>query len=447
MKLENCAELFRSFCGGRLFAGFSGGADSTALLLAAHEFQPRFGYELTAVHFDHGVRPESAAEAEGARRFAEERGIPFQCVTLNLSGGANLEARAREARLAYWRQTAADKPGTAVLLGHNRDDRVENLFLRLGRGSNTSGLTGLRQDVTVAGVRILRPLLQFSRSEIEEFLHSRNIFEWQNDSSNAANEYERNFLRNRLLAEWSARTPAIRSALARSLEVLELDAHFLEKEAQRLFLQISASAETPLCFWRSLDPALLPRVLRYYLAEHFPQEPIPAFDTVERFTAFLKNRSAEKRLLPLGGDFYLELRGDIIKPFQDQAIPPDLTWNWRKQHSIRWGGFCFEVFYCDTPPEPDLQLAFFDAELLPETLIIGMRRAGDRIIPFGKTSPLPLKKLRSDRKIPAERILPVLRTAENAPLLWAVGIRHSATAPVTAAGGRIAVFKCFCAGN
>ena len=443
MNLEKCSELFADFRGKRLFAGFSGGADSTALLLIADRFRRTSGFSLTAVHFDHGLRPESAGEAEAARKFAGDRGIPFLLVPLNLSPGANTEARARAARLLHWRRLAGNDPGAAVLLGHNADDRIETLLLRLERGSNASGLTGLRRDTTVAGVRFLRPLLGFHREEIETFLRECGVSGWTHDTSNDSTGYERNFLRRRLLAEWETRRPALRTALLRSLETLELDARCLENEALRRCREIEGRPETPADFWRSLDPALLPRVLRHYLAEQFASDVVPNSGLTEQFSRLLEKRSPESRFLRIGAAGTLEFRGESVRPLRSDGTPgEDLLWRWRELPSVFWGNFRMEVRQSGTLPAPSPMRAAFDAELLGETLTVGMRRTGDRMVPFGRTVPVPLRKLRCDRKLPATFAAPVLRASENGTILWAPGIRRSASAAVTAGTREIAVFEC-----
>jgi tRNA(Ile)-lysidine synthase len=208
MDIELCRELFSSGRYRKLFCGFSGGADSTAALLVADMFRKEYGFELIAVHFDHHLRAESAREAQEAEAFAGTRNIPFVKIDLDLedtSGG--IENAARSARLAEWKKLTAGVPDSAVILGHHADDKIENLLIRLFRGSNASGLSGLRGINTVDGVVFLRPLLNFRRSEIEDFLKKNNVKSWTTDSSNNESVYFRNFLRNELIPQVTSRLP------------------------------------------------------------------------------------------------------------------------------------------------------------------------------------------------------------------------------------------------
>ena len=149
-----------------LLVGFSGGADSTAALLLLHERMEQ-GNRLVAVHFNHHLRgAESDLEAENAARFAFERNIEFRLIDLNIAPGGNLEARARQARLEAWKKLVSEYDNPIVVTGHHQDDCIENMFLRMGRGSNVSGLTGLQMTSEVEGVKFYRPLINYSREDI-----------------------------------------------------------------------------------------------------------------------------------------------------------------------------------------------------------------------------------------------------------------------------------------
>ncbi len=434
MNLDICTKLFEPFANGTLYAGFSGGADSTAALLAARRFRDRSGCRLVAIHFDHGLRgAESAREAEAAGRFAAEHDVEFRCILLKLEPGPNLEARARNARLEWWRKLAGERSDAAVVLGHHADDRAENLMLRLARGSNVSGLIALRERSVVAGVTVLRPLLRFRRAEIEAFLRASGIERWAEDSSNSDDRFARNGLRNRILPDFYALTPGSETGLFRSLDALEDDAEFLDQEAERRFRSIGGQSVMPLKFWQEQPAALRIRLLRRFLTEQSGRDLIPNRGLVERLTELRDTNSAQ--WIPLDAHHSLRLRsGELsLMPYPRRPEPerkPQL-WDWRRKPVILWNGCCFTAEKVSSPAAVTLREALFDAEKLPCPLLIDLRQTGDRLIPFGETAPKSLKKLRIDRKIPAETLLPVLRAPGEPLLVWAPGIRHGATAPVT----------------
>ena len=131
MNIELCRKFLEQWRDCTLFAGFSGGADSTAALLTALYFKEEYAIDLRAVHFDHHLRGSASDEdALFCRRFAEEHGIPISVIDLDIPSGNGLEETARLARLDHWKRLAGSKNKCAVILGHHRDDLIENFFLR-----------------------------------------------------------------------------------------------------------------------------------------------------------------------------------------------------------------------------------------------------------------------------------------------------------------------------
>lgn len=441
MNLELCGKLFESFRNGTLYVGFSGGADSTAALLAAKHFQERIGFHLTAVHFDHGLRgEESCREARDAARFAASHKIEFRLVELNLAHGANLEARARSARLSVWKQLAGNRHNTAVILGHHADDRAETLLLRLLRGSNTSGLVPLQERSRMEGVTFLRPLLRFRHNEIETFLRENGIFRWSIDSSNADESMARNALRHRILPALYHLTGGGECGIFRSLDALADDAAFLEAEADRRWNEIAGTTEIPFRFWRSQPPAMRVRLLRRFLSAESDRDFVPNRNFLNRFEEMLSSPSPELRRLPVDAERTLALRNESVFFLHSVPMEPSV-WRWRKHPKTEWNGYSLSVEPVSAPIPITLYEALFDSDKLPDELILDRRRNGDRIVPFGESHSKSLKKLRCDRRIPSDSPLPVVRT-NGGTILWAPGIRHSKYALVTPATTRPVRIAC-----
>ena len=405
--------------------GFSGGADSTAALLLLHERMEQ-GNRLVAVHFNHHLRgAESDAEAENASRFAAERKIEFRLIDLDIAPGGNLEARARQARLEAWKILCAEYEAPVVVTGHHQDDCIENLFLRMGRGSNVSGLTGLEITSEVEGVKFFRPLIIYSRKEIEAFLLERGIASWAVDSSNLECDYSRNVLRNRILPELYDLFPGGRKAFCRTLDNLRDDAAFIDSEA--LFRYRNAEERFEIDFWRGQFRALTVRMLKLLCQEFFNDERPLTSGAVESFETMVESRSSgicvldEKRKLYFAdGKIYpFEPTGDF-----------ELSWNWKSVSELAVSGkWLLRCEIVETLPETcGVWEAFFDLEALPETLTVTPASPGEKMVPFGRENPVSLKKLRVDAKVPAHLAPPVLK-GEN-QIIWFPGVRRSNLAPV-----------------
>ncbi|WBU64083.1 tRNA lysidine(34) synthetase TilS [Paracoccus aerodenitrificans] len=169
----------------------SGGGDSVALMHLASRWAQAGGIRLAAATVDHGLRSESAVEAQQAGRAAKALGLPHRVLRwTDRDNSGNLMANARLARqrlLAGWAEEM-DLP--AVLLGHTRDDIAETLLMRLGRGAGIDGLAAMSARREAAGRAWLRPLLQIGRVELRHWLKQNGIG-WTDDPSNENEDFER----------------------------------------------------------------------------------------------------------------------------------------------------------------------------------------------------------------------------------------------------------------
>ncbi|WP_176013251.1 tRNA lysidine(34) synthetase TilS [Victivallis sp. Marseille-Q1083] len=449
MDFNRIEALLAAWQGGTFFVGFSGGADSCALLLLAARFAAPYRIAVVAVHCEHGIRgTASLADAEYCRQFAARRGIPFRLLPLqvpaNRRGGESLEAAARRLRLEAFRSLLAGRQQAALLLGHHADDAVENLFLRLLRGGNVSSLTNLRPFRVVGGIPILRPLLHISRREIEQFLLQNGITDWRRDETNAASVFLRNYWRLKVLPALYRRFPPARRGFQRALEALECDAIYLEERAAEAYREIAGEAATPLAFWQQLHPALRGRVLRLFLSARLHRDFIPPAALLQRLSTSLAQPAP--CTIPLNGQVRLRLAyGQLTVETPPAGMPPEtIVWSWRQVRQISWHNCRFEVqLLTATPPLPlPPDQALFDAARLPDQLLLTTRRPGDRLTDFNGRR-LKVKKLLIDAKIPhAKRDgLPLLRTERE--IIWLPGLRHSNFAGTDASTRLFALFRYF----
>lgn len=285
------------------YASFSGGADSTALILILRQW----GIPFTAVHFTHGIRDAATGsrELDFCRTFCVDRDIPFLHRDLHVPErrmkNEGLEEAARRCRLEAWHEIIPpeQRAVSAVLTAHHGDDVRENLLLRLFRGGNASSLTGLREESVVEGIRFLRPLLRLGKKDLKDFLARSGVTEWNEDVTNAGDEAARNFLRNRILPLIGERLAFAPGGILASASVLAQDAAFLEETAAR------TAAESDLAdpsVWQAMHPAIRIRVLRLWLSKEAGETVIPDRRTAERFESFLALPVTRRlRKMPVAG--------------------------------------------------------------------------------------------------------------------------------------------------
>jgi tRNA(Ile)-lysidine synthetase-like protein len=185
---------------GRYVVAVSGGADSMVLLDVLAGAASAHGYDLIVAHFDHGLRPDSAADAAFVAAAAQSYGLPYEAAAAHL--GRASEAAARRARHDWLENVRAQHDAAAILTAHHQDDLLETSLLNLTRGSGRLGLAPMQTAPS-----ILRPLINSSRVQLRCCAAAHHVV-WREDPTNADLTNPRNLLRHRLLP---AATPAWRA--------------------------------------------------------------------------------------------------------------------------------------------------------------------------------------------------------------------------------------------
>ncbi len=175
----------------RLGVAVSGGGDSVALLCLITGIAKEEGTKVLAATVDHGLRPESAAEAASVAELAARLNVPHEILNWGgWDGSGNLQDQARRARyrlLADW----ADRNGIdAIVLGHTADDQAETVLMRLGRSAGVTGLAAMPAARLQDGVQLLRPMLGITRARLRTFLKFEGIG-WVEDPSNQDTRFDR----------------------------------------------------------------------------------------------------------------------------------------------------------------------------------------------------------------------------------------------------------------
>src|SRR5215469_939547 len=265
--VRRCLTRARLEPGDLVLVACSGGADSLALAAAVAFEAPRLGLTAGGVTVDHGLQAGSAEQAAKAAKVLTAIGLdpvlnlsaavaarpgaavcngPAGTVAAGPPGGATgsagpgaaspadagdypgPEAAARTARYRAFDRAAAASGAAAILLGHTRDDQAETVLLGLARGSGARSLAGMPER----NGRYLRPLLRISRAQTRAACAAQNLEPWD-DPHNADPGYARARIRHRLLPALERELgPGVTEALARSADLLRVDADFLDRLAQ-----------------------------------------------------------------------------------------------------------------------------------------------------------------------------------------------------------------------
>lgn len=204
------------FSAKRVVLALSGGLDSMVLLELLFQARQLQNFELEAVYVNHGLSQNAVAWSDFCQQQCQQRNVTFSSVAVKLDGCANIEAQAREARYQALAETVTDQY-TLLMTAHHADDQLETLLLALKRGAGATGLSGIAPSRPFAEGLLVRPLLAYSRQQLQRFASSFSL-QWIEDESNADNSYDRNFLRNQIIPQLTERWPALVQTASRSMQ-------------------------------------------------------------------------------------------------------------------------------------------------------------------------------------------------------------------------------------
>ncbi|MFY7801749.1 MAG: tRNA lysidine(34) synthetase TilS [Dolichospermum sp.] len=297
----------------RLLVAVSGGQDSLCLIKLLLDLQPKWAWNLAIAHCDHCWREDSQANADHVQNLAQHWHIPFYLETANEP--VNSEATARNWRYHALTKIAQTHHYQYVITGHTASDRAETLLYNLIRGTGADGLQALTwQRPLTDDIILVRPLLEITRSQTEQFCQDFNLPIWE-DSTNQNLQYPRNRIRQELIPYLKVNFHSqVETNLAQTAELLQAEVEYLEQTAHHWRLEASVKGEKQDLqlnrqILKTLPLALQRRVIRQVLQNILPES--PNFEHIEKLVALITapNRSQTD---PFPGGVTAIVQGDWI---------------------------------------------------------------------------------------------------------------------------------------
>ena len=259
-----------------LAVAYSGGADSTALLVACHEKWPG---QVSAIHVHHGIQSAADDFEAHCRSFCAQLSVPLLVQHVN---GRHLPGQSPEeaARLARYKSfSALEQEGKAwpaiknIAIAQHADDQVETILLALSRGGGLPGLSAMPASWVRLGVSYYRPLLNVRSSCIKSWLLERQLA-WVEDPSNQDEKFTRNRIRARLLPALEATFPQFRDTFARSAAHAAQAQIVLDEVAEQDSQQLGSPPS--IASVQGLSRARQANALRYWLRQTYSAVPSTA---------------------------------------------------------------------------------------------------------------------------------------------------------------------------
>lgn len=252
MLLADWRKLKLPLSGETIVVAVSGGADSTALLLALDELKRnhQLYVGIIVAHLDHGLRKSSRKDAKWVSELATRMGFKSVIGRSKVAEDAraasdNLEQAAREARYAFLQRTAKKVSANYVLTAHTMDDQAETVLMRLMRGSASFGLGGmeaLRSIAKNSSIKLVRPLLWARRADTEDYCRLRKT-QFLSDEMNDDLNFARVKVRKQLLPLMQSFNNRVVEAISRTATQLREDGIVLLNDSDALLRQAAVSSD------------------------------------------------------------------------------------------------------------------------------------------------------------------------------------------------------------
>ena len=404
-----------------LVIGLSGGVDSVLLLSILTSLIVQLGFTLSALHVNHGISPNANKWEKFCLDLCSAHGIPIKIAKLKVSrlSGTSLEAVARDARYQIFRKLKADY----VILAQHLDDQAETLLLQMLRGAGVKGLGAMpvvRNQISEVGAldtgpRILRPLLNVSRSEIEDYAQKNKLC-WITDESNNDVSFDRNFLRHKIFPVLEKRFPSYRTTFLRTSRHMAEAGCLLDELAEYDRKECIISNKLQIEELRKLSFPRARNLLRYSFAQQGVI--LPSAVKLEDILGQLLSSRLDTKLHIMFGDTEIRcFRGSIH--VRRASVLPNKKWKfvWKGEKQLAIAELRGSVrFMCKKGRGINLQ------KLKEGPVIIRFRLGGERIRPDCNRPRRSLKNLLQEASFPLweRESLPLLFSGEH--LVWAPGI-------------------------
>lgn len=413
-------------CETTLIVGFSGGWDSMCLLDIMNKLSHEYGFLLVAAHLNHNWRgKESELEKERCLAFCEENDITFISDTLE-EGTKATELIAREKRYDFFKRCAEEFEADAILTAHTKSDNAETILYRIIKGTGLNGLEGIRELRDLAGFKVIRPILNFSRKDIEEYCIKNELYP-NNDTSNANTKYARNNIRHNIMPAIKVINPNIENSLITLADIATGNNKVINELMENIEKQITIGNKWLTQNFLILNAAIKQHFIYKLLVKN---EIEPSFAKTQELVNFITDNQKSKtgKTLSITNDLWLFVSNKytyLVHADNYKKIEGEIEINSTGTYTLE------DVYHFsmiennekpDKFPKAIQKSAYINLNEVKFPLTLRTRRNGDIIQPFGMQGKMKLKKYFINKNIPEHDRDKILLLCKDKEVLWAIGV-------------------------
>ena len=223
-----------------IVVGVSGGPDSITLLTCLNKFKDYFEIKIICAHINHLIRKDSTEDEQYVENMCKNMGIKCYVKRADVEKIAKEQKKGseevgRKIRYDFFDEVARKENANKIAIAHNMKDNAETMLLNIIRGSGLTGLEGIQAEEYG---KYIRPLINCTREEIEEYCEKNNL-QPRIDSTNKENIYRRNIIRNKLLPQLQELNPNIVESLSNLSKIVKVQNMHIKNEVENIYNKIA----------------------------------------------------------------------------------------------------------------------------------------------------------------------------------------------------------------
>lgn len=391
--------------------GFSGGADSVCLLHILSSLKDEYGIILKAVHVNHNIRGEEAdADERFVRDFCKNIGVELLVFSVDVPSVAKSKKLSLEECGRLVRYECFEKAGCdAVAVAHTLSDSIETMLFNLARGTGVKGLGGISP---ARDPNIIRPLIDCTRKEIEEYCE-KNGLDYVTDSTNLSDDYTRNHIRHNIVPAFEKINSGFENAFLRAMSNVREECDFVESCVYEALDRSRTEDGFSVRVLNTFHDTVVKKCILEILKEVMQKPP-----EAKHVDAFFKCVKTGAGKIEIGKDLYLCVNDDIISFCHSETETPE----WKSSFINAIAKTPYGSYHLESGSMIDKNS--FDAEKISSDLFLSSRLAGDEFTFSERGVTKSLKKLFNEMKIPAKsrNKVAVLHDGKNVVWIEDIGV-------------------------
>lgn len=418
----NIEESFKFNNNDIIVVGCSSGPDSMALVDMLLKIRDKYNLSLIIAHVNHNLRKESIEEANYMKDYCKDNNLMFEAMTITEYGDDNFHNEARNIRYNFFEEIVLKYNANYLMTAHHGDDLVETILMRITRGSNLNGYSGFKKVVHMDGYDIVRPLLNYTKQQLEEYDRVNNV-KYYVDSSNEKDKYTRNRYRKYILPFLKEEDPNVHLKYLKFSSVIGEADKFIEKERDKALEKVISDDKIVISELKKVDSFLQKEIL-YYLMSEFYQDDLILIN--DKHIELLLNLIYSNR-----ANTFINLPNEVVATKSYDTLELRRVTNEITSYEIEFNG------YVELPNNKRIEkildtslnsndICRLSSKEITLPLVVRTRKFGDKINVKGLNGSKKVKDIFIDKKVKLDDrdLWPVVVDSKG-KVVWLPGLKKS----------------------